>query len=175
MRALLSLARRGLTTADLGEAAWRAAQAKAKELLEQSKAALAKLKEQADAAKLKASAEAAALKEKALAAMHALGRDGMERSATEAIGPLPSSLRWFIQGFRDAWDRFGRLASLPLPYVQRLRATAAAGVSAATWGAVAGVPGVRLISKLRTAAGRAVWRGGRFGAVELRLLLELLG
>jgi AcrR family transcriptional regulator len=43
----------------------------------------------------------------ALAAMHALGRDGMERSATEAIGPLPSSLRWFIQGFRDAWDRFG--------------------------------------------------------------------
>ena len=70
-----------------------------------------------------------------------------------------------------AWGRFRRLAALPLPYPARVRAAAAAGVAAATWGAAVGPPPVRLLSQLRTAAGRAVWRGGRFGAVELRLLL----
>ena len=70
-----------------------------------------------------------------------------------------------------AWGRFERLASLPMPYPQRVRATACAGVAAATWGAVVGPPATHLLAKLRTAAGRAVWRGGRFGAVELRLLL----
>ena len=67
--------------------------------------------------------------------------------------------------------RFERLAGLPLPYPQRSRAVAAAGVAAAAYGALAGVPSGRDLAKLRTWAGRAVWRGGRFGAVELRLLL----
>jgi len=69
------------------------------------------------------------------------------------------------------WDRFRRLAALPLPYHVRVHAAAAAGVAAATWGAFVRPPPVRVLGKLRTAAGRAVWRGGRFGAVELRLLL----
>jgi AcrR family transcriptional regulator len=43
----------------------------------------------------------------ALQAMHTLGAVGMERSATEAIGPLPDSLRWFVAGFREAWANFG--------------------------------------------------------------------
>ena len=67
--------------------------------------------------------------------------------------------------------RFERLAGLPLPYAQRSRAVAAAGVAAATYGALAGAPPGRDLAKLRTWAGKAVWRGGRFGAVELRLLL----
>ena len=67
--------------------------------------------------------------------------------------------------------RFERLAGLPLPYAQRTRAVAAAGVAAAAYGALAGAPAGRDLAKLRTWAGRAVWRGGNFGAVELRLLL----
>lgn len=43
----------------------------------------------------------------ALEAMHALGARGIERSATQAIGPLAESLRWFVDGFRDAWDNCG--------------------------------------------------------------------
>ena len=70
-----------------------------------------------------------------------------------------------------SWDRFRRLAALPLPYQVRVHAAAAAGVAAATWGACVGPPTARVLGRLRTAAGRAVWRGGRFGAVELRLLL----
>ena len=58
-----------------------------------------------------------------------------------------------------------------MPYRVRVRAAAAAGTAAAAWGAVVGPPSRALIAKLRTAAGRAVWRGGRYGAVEVRLLL----
>ena len=48
---------------------------------------------------------------------------------------------------------------------------AAAGVAAAAYGALADAPAGRDLARLRTWAGRAVWRGGRYGAVELRLLL----
>ena len=67
--------------------------------------------------------------------------------------------------------RFDRLGGLPLPYAVRLRAVAACGVQAAVYGAVAGRPKAGVLAQLRTRAGRAVWRGGGFGAVELRLLL----
>ena len=63
------------------------------------------------------------------------------------------------------------MAGLPLPHAKRLRAVASSGVQAATYGAVAGTPARGLLAKLRTSAGRAVWKGGAFGAVELRLLL----
>lgn len=43
----------------------------------------------------------------ALQAMHTLGAVGMERSATEALGPLPESLRWFMASFREAWANYG--------------------------------------------------------------------
>ena len=68
-------------------------------------------------------------------------------------------------------ERFRRLATLPLPFPLRVQATAAAGVAAAVWGALGDRPPAVALRKLRTAAGRASWRGGRFGAVELRLLL----
>ena len=66
-------------------------------------------------------------------------------------------------------DRFDRLGGLPLPHLMRLRA--ASGVQAAVYGAVAGRPKAAVLAQLRTKAGRAVWRGGGFGAIELRLLL----
>ena len=68
---------------------------------------------------------------------------------------------------RSKVARLERLAGLPLPYAQRSRAVAAAGVSAASYGALAGTPAGRDLARLRTWAGR----GGRYGAVELRLLL----
>jgi hypothetical protein len=68
-------------------------------------------------------------------------------------------------------ERFRCLMALPLSYPARLRAVASAGVSAACWGAMAGRPALAVLRPLRTWAGRAVWRGGRFGSVELRLLL----
>ena len=71
--------------------------------------------------------------------------------------------------------RFDRLGGLPLPRARRLLVVAASGVQAATYGEVAGTPTREQVAKLRTAAGRAVWRGGRYGAVELRLLLGALG
>lgn len=43
----------------------------------------------------------------ALEAMHTLGSVGFARSATEALGPLPDSLRWFLASFREAWERYG--------------------------------------------------------------------
>jgi len=71
-----------------------------------------------------------------------------------------------------AEGRFRRLGGLPLPFLQRVRATASAGVSAACWGAVVYAPPASHIARLRTWAGRAIWRSGRYGAVELRLLLS---
>ena len=67
--------------------------------------------------------------------------------------------------------RFERIAGLPLPIPRRVQATAASGVSAATHGAITATPPGRQLAVLRTWAGRAIWRGGRHGAVELRLLL----
>ena len=72
---------------------------------------------------------------------------------------------------QSTFGRFERLAGLPLPLPRRVQAVAAAGVAAAAYGAIAGTPPARTLARLRTWAGRAVWRGGRFGAVELRLLL----
>ena len=73
-----------------------------------------------------------------------------------------------VQG---TFARLDRLAGLPLPYAHRVQAVAAAGVVAAAYGAVVGTPSNRTLARLRTWAGRAVWRGRRFGAVELRPLL----
>ena len=62
--------------------------------------------------------------------------------------------------------RFERLEGLPLPHAKRALVVAAAGVSAARYGAIAGAPSNRVLAQLRTWAGRAIWRGGRFGAVD---------
>jgi len=67
--------------------------------------------------------------------------------------------------------RFERIAGLPLPIPRRVQATAASGVNAATHGAITATPPGRQLAVLRTWAGRAIWRGGRYGAVELRRLL----
>lgn len=40
-------------------------------------------------------------------AMYTLGAEGMTRSASEAMGPLPESLAWFLGSFRLAWDDDG--------------------------------------------------------------------
>jgi hypothetical protein len=53
----------------------------------------------------------------------------------------------------------------------RLRVVAASAVASASYGCVAYPPDRKELLRLRTAAGRAAWRGGRFGAVELRLLV----
>jgi len=56
-------------------------------------------------------------------------------------------------------------------YPLRLRVVAASAVASASFGCVAYPPSRKELLRLRTAAGRAAWRGGRFGAVELRLLV----
>ena len=82
---------------------------------------------------------------KDLGIVQAVGASKVSAPATRTLGTLA---------------RFQRLSGLPLPYAQRARAVAAAGVSAAAYGALAGTPPGRDLARLRTWAGRAVWRGG---------------
>jgi hypothetical protein len=85
-------------------------------------------------------------------------------------GAAASSPAWQTR-LADAAARCRRIGSLALPYAQRMRIVATSAVPAAVYGAVAILPPDADLRVLRTAAGRAVWRGGRFAAIELRLLL----
>ena len=64
--------------------------------------------------------------------------------------------------------RSGRLCALPLPHSRRLQAVAASDVTEQQQGP----PVATALARVRARAGRAVWRGGGFGAVELRPLLD---
>ena len=60
---------------------------------------------------------------------------------------------------RATGGRFDRLGGLPLPHAKRLLVVAAAGVQAATCGAVAGSPSAAVLARLRARVGRVVWVG----------------
>ena len=89
----------------------------------------------------------------------------------QVVGRTPPPVAVAAARAAGAEGRFARLEALPLAYPARVRAVAAAGVAAAAWGALAGRPPAAALRRMRALAGRAVWRGGRFGAAELRLLL----
>jgi AcrR family transcriptional regulator len=43
----------------------------------------------------------------ALDAMYRMGAAHIARSGTDAMGPVAPSLRWFLDQFREAWERYG--------------------------------------------------------------------